>query len=408
MLTNDLSAPMTRIAYAALFVTIFGAAVSISIFQIGAAIFTMAAILAFSLGKRRLAFGHLWVVFVFAYFAVNALSLCGSENIFNSAKGLFRVFRCVLLALSVVYIVDDEKKLQAVFRALIFVAFFVCLDALVQGSTGREWLRGRSMTPYSSNASRWTGPFPHANDFGGYLSFAVFLFIGAAFAEGGRMRRFFYAAGAALSILCLLETYSRGAWVSVLLAGILFIVYLRDLRVTAVAVFAFVLLFAFAPASLRDRAFSLADAKNNTMLERKELWGEATRMIREHPLLGHGVNMYAAIEPRYKSGSVSDNQYAHNGYLQMTAETGLLGLLSFLLSTGYFLIAGYAVFSKHRGSFSSAAGISLVLGVFSLLMHSATDTDLHSVLLVNTLWLGMGLGWAALRFSDNSKDIFRA
>ena len=154
--------------------------------------------------------------------------------------------------------------------------------------------------------------------------------------------------------------------------------------------------FLFSPAELRHRMVSLGNAKDGTVLERKELWGESLRMIQKSPVLGLGLNTYARNEPLYKPKDIhTDFQYAHNGYLQMAAETGLFGLLSFLAVVVYFLIAALAAFFKNPATFLGNGGSGFVFGVLAFLTHSATDTDLHSLLLVNLLWLAMGVAWAA-------------
>ena len=131
-------------------------------------------------------------------------------------------------------------------------------------------------------------------------------------------------------------------------------------------------------------------------MERVELWKESLRMICARPWLGSGVNTYARVEPLYKNkSSHTDFQYAHNGYLQIAAETGLAGLASFLAAVTYFLWVSLRAFLDCKLPFLRISGLALVFGVFSFLIHSATDTNLHSTPLVNTLWVVMGLTWSA-------------
>ena len=133
-------------------------------------------------------------------------------------------------------------------------------------------------------------------------------------------------------------------------------------------------------------------------MERRLLWGEALDMIRERPWLGFGPNTYSKMEPLYKSKKIyTDNQYAHNSYLQMAAETGLLGILSFLSLVGYAWTVCYAAFRRSGPSFLSSAGMALNFGLLAFLIHSVIDTNLQSLLLVNTLWLALGMAWAAKR-----------
>jgi putative inorganic carbon (HCO3(-)) transporter len=53
---------------------------------------------------------------------------------------------------------------------------------------------------------------------------------------------------------------------------------------------------------------------------RLKYWGQTIEVIRKNPLTGIGLNNF----------KIKDSLYAHNSYLQLWAETGILGLASFL------------------------------------------------------------------------------
>ena len=127
-------------------------------------------------------------------------------------------------------------------------------------------------------------------------------------------------------------------------------------------------------------------------------------MIEKSPWLGMGLNTFSDNAPFYKSELIrTDVQYAHNGYIQMTVETGIVGLISFLLVLIYFFSSTLPILSKQPAGFLEAGGLAVVFGVLAFLIHSAADTNLHSVLLVSNLWLSMGLAWAAVTILKNRK-----
>ena len=61
---------------------------------------------------------------------------------------------------------------------------------------------------------------------------------------------------------------------------------------------------------------------------RFEYWKNAISIFRSSPVFGTGLNTYARIIMRDPNHGAW--RYAHNCYLQMAAETGLLGLSCFL------------------------------------------------------------------------------
>ncbi len=122
-------------------------------------------------------------------------------------------------------------------------------------------------------------------------------------------------------------------------------------------------------------------------------------MIKKSPLVGLGVNTYARNIPFYQDEEDPNQMYAHNGYLQMAAEIGCLGLLSFVVIFIYALMTGLFCFVRASDPWIKAAGVALVFGIFSFLLHSATDTNLHAVLLIHLLWLALGILIAAKKLS---------
>lgn len=393
-------------AFIALFFVIAFASFSISLFEIASALFMGLVMISLFRTRHFFYFRTLFVYLALFYFACNLLSLTQSDYLQASWRGIFKVLKNILICFSAIYVLDSEEKLKKVFEWLLIVATVIALDALIQGMSGVELIRGRHMTPYWGEIKRWTGPFSHANDFSAYLSVMTLLFLGIL-RDGARLfgskKYVFFLTGFVISALCLAGTYSRGAWLSVAISAILLTLFQKNKWLAGLISIVVIAGIFVAPASIKIRVSSLWDTKNGTIIEREELWSESLRMIRKNPWLGMGVNTYAKNEPNFKSKTkYTDNQYAHNGYLQMAAEIGLIGLSSFLAMMVYFFASALPVFLRSKSLFLKTAGLALCFGTFSFLIHSATDTDLQSLLLVNTLWLVTGAVWAAKRCSEKA------
>jgi putative inorganic carbon (HCO3(-)) transporter len=127
-------------------------------------------------------------------------------------------------------------------------------------------------------------------------------------------------------------------------------------------------------------------------------WSRSIHVIRDYPVLGTGVNTYSTVQWRYEN-EWGWGGYPHNSYLQMTAETGVVGLLSFL----------WLLFSLYKNSFRNLKKmqrpelrfllISFLTGLSGLLIHSFFDTTLYSVQLSSFMWLLMGL-IVALQYAE--------
>lgn len=382
-----------------LYAVILSLVISISLFQISAALFMGCAILEALLSRRTPVKRGTFVLLMVLFFALTALSLLKTQYPEASLRGLFRNFRALLLCVCVVHTLRDEAAFKKAFYWLLMVGSVVAADALAQGATGFELFRQREMTPYIGTLKRLTGPFHHANDFSAYLSFIVLVYIGfvtSASRDVSKRTRVLLGAALLALLVCLAGTYARGAWLAVMAAFVFLVLFKRSRVLIAVLALAVGWAVLFAPATVKDRWQTLWKSNDGTVVERRELWGESVRMVRQSPWVGLGINTYARNEPLFKAeGSKTDKQYAHNGYLQIAAETGLLGLGGFLAFLGYFIFSTLRAFGRKSVLFVKSAGTALVFGAVSLLLHATTDTDLQSVLLVNTLWTAIGLAWAA-------------
>jgi O-antigen ligase len=122
----------------------------------------------------------------------------------------------------------------------------------------------------------------------------------------------------------------------------------RPLRWIALIALAVFLLFAFdrldvIPAAVRDQVSALVEGTSSldvrdahitpltfSVIERLAHWQAAVRMAEAHPWLGVGFGNYAAAYPEFRL-LLWDNAlgHAHNYYLNILAETGAVGLLTY-------------------------------------------------------------------------------
>ncbi|MGQ9800357.1 MAG: O-antigen ligase family protein [Candidatus Saccharicenans sp.] len=101
-------------------------------------------------------------------------------------------------------------------------------------------------------------------------------------------------------------------------------------------------------------------------------------LIADYPLLGCGLGTYLlAINPYLKKDFNVILSHAHNDYLEMLAEAGLVG-------GGALILAAWLAFSlslkrwlRSRDPEAKGIGLGALMGVFSILFHSLTDFSLR-------------------------------
>ena len=133
------------------------------------------------------------------------------------------------------------------------------------------------------------------------------------------------------------------------------------------------------------------------------MWQTAWRMIQARPIFGHGLNTFMANYMSYVAGPTQGPAYAHNCFLQITAETGVLGLAAFLWFLWTLFSSGWQAI-KNPSSQAEVfkpflAGVLAALIAF--LVQSAFDTNLYSLRQAVLFWslsgLAVGLSSAAQR-----------
>ena len=206
--------------------------ISMSLYQIGAAIFLLTAIVSWAMDPDRPRFDPNWVLLLAIYMIFNILSCFGSSSWAASSRGLFKVFRQILLCLSIFYVLDSRKKIQTVIIYFLTASFVVSVDGLVQFFGGFEILRNRKMIAYmmAQGINRITGPFKHAIDFSAYLIFPFFLFLSFMRSawKSYRLRSIIFFGLFMTVMLCIILTFSRGAWIGIAFALVAMAVIFKD------------------------------------------------------------------------------------------------------------------------------------------------------------------------------------
>ncbi|NHA01052.1 O-antigen ligase family protein [Nocardioides sp. W3-2-3] len=184
---------------------------------------------------------------------------------------------------------------------------------------------------FLAHGGRGAGPLEDPNDLAFFLLAALpfALVLARRTPVGG-------AACALVLLVAITVTFSRGALVG-LVVMVAVALYLGALRATTVVAAGLVALSAVAvlwAANTAVVAESLAE-KDHIAAENVDLrlttWTMAADMTVDSPLLGQGPGGFQAASPRYVPAGVTEvrQTVVHQMYLDVSAGTGLLGLVAF-------------------------------------------------------------------------------
>ncbi len=266
------------------------------------------------------------------------------------------------------------------------------------------------------------GTFGQPNPFGGFLGLlmplAVMMTYGYAqrlWAVSRAMHRWprqeimllvFYGGASLLMLTGILMSWSRGSWLGIALASAVMAFALprriwQSIAVTTALVGTVAVMWAagLIPSSIAARLttsaaefITIEDVRgveitndNYAVVERLAHWQAAVNMAQDYPWLGVGLGNYEIAYDKYRLMFWTfPLGHAHNYYLNILAEAGIIGLLSYLaMGVGLFWLTWRLRYTPDL--LIRAAGIGL-LGTWTYLaVHSLLDN-----LYVNNIFLHLG------------------
>jgi O-antigen ligase len=195
------------------------------------------------------------------------------------------------------------------------------------------------------------------------------------------------AAAAAVMAGTIFLSGSRGGMLALfgelIVLAVVLVKQRRDLR-TAVGLGIFLLVVAglltwLGGDELLRRLATVETAHTDLSAEmRLQINRDGLRMFWSKPVLGWGLDSFPVVYPQFRSFYTNFfvNQ-AHNDYLQLLIEMGVLGFATML----WFLIVLYRSALRKIGNWTSqvtgAMTLACILGFTGILIHSAVDFNLH-------------------------------
>jgi O-antigen ligase len=253
--------------------------------------------------------------------------------------------------------------------------------------------------------SRSGGTMGHPNSLALYMDLFVPLSLGLFLCPSLRSKRFFIGLGTLFGILGLASTLSRGGLLATgfALISILLFHWRKHIGLLRSS-FALLVLITLAgvvilstPNPIQKR-FSRYDF--GTAYGRYSLAGVAVNVIKENPVLGVGLNRYteaARLVDDTPERIVSLwNAPVHNLFLFVAGETGLLGLMSFVLLLGLVLLSMKTPLSSDDPLIAYTS-IGVLMGFTAFLIHCMVDY-VHWTHF-NPLWFLAGFALALSRIA---------
>jgi O-antigen ligase len=385
----------------------------------------------------RSAVGPIFAIFV----AGLTLSLIVARELAPGIAALFQWAKALFVYFLALDFLRTRRQVSAALITLLLAGAGEAAIGLVQYTTGI----GPASFAIGAQFSRAFGTFGRPNSYAGYLEmilppaalFGWWLWRNRPAAEAWQRRALRLAAlgGAALIGMAVLASFSRGAWLGTS-GAIAVMIVLTSKRARTLAVVAAIAggVFLLAgggqllPSSIQDRVGSVLGnsdapdvrtafitAENFAIVERLAHWEAGLGMFRSDRLFGVGLGNFNL---RYSEFSVSptfllSQGHAHNYYIHVAAEAGLIGLCTYLLLLVTLIFTGFRALRETSRAGGDPLARGLTLGAFGTITAVAIHNifeNLHVLSMgiqLSTIWALLTIvaqpGWRATAASSENE-----
>ncbi|MBL8737195.1 MAG: putative O-glycosylation ligase, exosortase A system-associated [Planctomycetes bacterium] len=232
------------------------------------------------------------------------------------------------------------------------------------------------------------------NDFALAMVMNVPLLWYLGLAEGKKWVRQATLVALFLTVVVILLTHSRGAFLA-LCMSMLWIAWRSGKLLRAVLVLGFLaaLFPVVAPDAVLERLSTIGDTKESSANARLTAWATALRMIQANPGLGVGMRNFQTrfLDYSLEPGKVGHTYVAHNSYLQIWAESGTPAFLVYLVLLGSVFLACRKVLRMSDGRPDLAWA-----GFYARMMETTTVGFMVGAFFLNRGHFDLVYHWLAL------------
>jgi O-antigen ligase len=364
------------------------------------------------------------IFFIFCLYCI-LLSIFVAEDSALSFESSLFYFRIGVFSCFVWYLIEKDKKFLTYFYYFLILCF---LALVIDGYF--QYFTGENIAGLKIKGNRVSSFFGNELIMGSYLS-RLFPLLFALFLVKKKFKFEIYFIGLLFILVDILIFMSgeRSAFFYLNLSTIFIIILIKDYQkfrlVTFIIAIIAVFILSFNSSKLTNRMF-LVPANNMGLINNLEettiskpktyiftphhdsLFRTAFNMFKDKPILGHGPKMFRVIckDKKYATGIAPCMTHPHNFYIQLLAETGIVGFLFFFSCLIYIIYAffkqlGAILFKRER--FLSDYQVCLLAGILITVWPFSPNGNFFNNWLMITYSLPIGFYLQSIFSKKRSK-----
>ena len=307
---------------------------------------------------------------LFAVFCLLSLCVTLILDLPFDSYPLFRMLGCMLILITLTTVLKSSKTIKWLGWGLAFGGSLIILQIIIRwyGIVGITSMEYSHQMKKALRFGTWN---PNASSL--YAIMFAFIMALISYEMSGIKKKAFWLVAGVFSLIPLF-LFSRGAMAGIGVAWLVFILLARQNRpAKAVVVLLFVgmiMYLSIYESKLIRSAIRINFSTGEGLSRHDIMWRTALDLIANSPLIGHGFGQ----EVRLFGMRLSTGGMAHNVFLSVFVEGGLLGLLLFIWPLGYL---GCRLWRFAHGRFYDTRAVICFAFLLGILVSNLSQSALY-------------------------------
>ena len=332
--------------------------------------------------------------YILLYATVYMAGTLFSVNLDSSLKPGLLTVAFILFSVVLLNAVVSRRQLDILLAAVVLAGAAVSAYGILQyifrwGYQSAAWV---DSDMFSSIQFRVPSTLDNPNMLGQYLILAIPVGGAGLLARRDWPGRVWYFLCCAVMCLCMILTFSRGAWLGLLFAGAAFVLLLNP-RLILLAPFVMAALWFVLPDTITARFASIGNMSDASTSYRVYIWMGTLAMLKNYWLcgIGPGAEAFNRVYPAYSYSGITA-PHSHNLFLQIVCDAGIAALAVFLILIFVYLRMMCAALSREKDRTARLYQIAFTSGVCGFLVQAMTDYSFYNYRVLFLFWAYLAMG----------------
>ena len=358
-------------------------------------------------GKRvfKLEFSDFCVLLFAIIILISSIYSAGeNESVFAAITSFILMLGYFLF----VNLMRTEKWIKRCLIALVSSASIVAVIGVFEfifGDKSSKWL---DQAFHQIIKTRVVSLFDNPNILAVFLTMIIPFLVAFSINAKERNSRFLTKFLLIIFITCIVFTWSRAAWVALIIGALVFaILYTKkSFRIFGVALLAIPMLPIMLPIEIIERFLSIINFSDSSIAYRIYTWKGTLNAISDFGIsgIGYGDSAFQAIYPSYALPGSEAAPHSHSLILQILLCMGIIGLLVFVFAIFFNFQKCFEYIKNNRESNSKVFVIASIVSTVSALIMGVFDYIWYNQRIFYLFWLVLSIGCAFVRVNNYEKN----